>query len=155
MRRVLVRPWLVLIAVILLLGAGWISYQHVDSGFMPSMDEGGFVLDYRSEPGTSLTETDRLLRQVEAILRATPEVETYSRRIGLQLGGGLTEANTGDFFVRLKPIPRRDIETVMDEVRKKVRRGVPGLEIELAQLMEDLIGDLTAVPQPIEIKLYS
>ena len=122
---------------------------------MPSMDEGGFILDYRSEPGTSLTETDRLLRQVEAILRATPEVETYSRRAGLQLGGGLTEANTGDFFVRLKPIPRRDIETVMDEVRKKVRRGVPGLEIELAQLMEDLIGDLTAVPQPIEIKLYS
>ena len=74
---------------------------------------------------------------------------------GLQLGGGLTEANTGDFFVRLKPFPRRDIETVMDEVRQKVEREVPGLQIELAQLMEDLIGDLTAVPQPIEIKLYS
>ena len=119
------------------------------------MDEGGFILDYRSEPGTSLTETDRLLRRVEAILRATPEVETYSRRTGLQLGGGLTEANMGDFFVRLKPLPRRDIETVMNEVRKKVEGQVPGLEIELAQLMEDLIGDLTAVPQPIEIKLYS
>jgi multidrug efflux pump subunit AcrB len=119
------------------------------------MDEGGFILDYRSEPGTSLTETDRLLRRVEAILRATPEVETYSRRTGLQLGGGLTEANMGDFFVRLKPLPRRDIEAVMNEVRKKVEGQVPGLEIELAQLMEDLIGDLTAVPQPIEIKLYS
>ncbi len=87
------------------------------SGFMPSMDEGGFVLDYRSEPGTSLTETDRLLRQVEAILHATPEVQPYSRRTGLQLGGGLTEANTGDFFIRLKPFPRRDSDTVMDEVR--------------------------------------
>ncbi len=82
-------------------------------------------------------------------------MQTYSRRTGLQLGGGLTEANTGDFFVRLKPLPRRDIETVMDEVRQKVERNVPGLQIELAQLMEDLIGDLTAVPQPIEIKLYS
>src|SRR5262249_58068312 len=71
------------------------------------------------------------------------------------LGGGWTEANTGDFLVRLKPLPRRDIETVMDEVRQKVEREVPGLQIELAQLMEDLIGDLTAVPQPIEIKLYS
>src|SRR4249920_2736670 len=91
MRRLLPRPWLVLLVIIVFLAAGWISYQHVGSGFMPSMDEGGFVLDYRSEPGTSLTETDRLLRQVEAVLRTTPDVETYSRRTGLQLGGGLTE----------------------------------------------------------------
>jgi CzcA family heavy metal efflux pump len=155
MRHIFTRPSLAFLAVVALLAAGWLSYRNVGSGFMPSMDEGGFILDYRSEPGTSLTETDRLLRQVEAILRATPEVDTYSRRTGLQLGGGLTEANTGDFFVRLKPLPRRDIETVMDEVRQKIARNVPGIEIELAQLMEDLIGDLTAVPQPIEIKLYS
>jgi CzcA family heavy metal efflux pump len=155
MRQVLARPWVAPLVIGALLAAGWLSYRNVGSGFMPSMDEGGFILDYRSEPGTSLTETDRLLRQVEGILRATPEVETYSRRTGLQLGGGLTEANTGDFFVRLKPFPRRDIETVMDEVREKVKRNVPGVEIELAQLIEDLIGDLTAVPQPIEVKLYS
>jgi CzcA family heavy metal efflux pump len=155
MRHIFARPALAFLAVVALLAAGSLSYRNVGSGFMPSMDEGGFILDYRSEPGTSLTETDRLLRQVEGILRATPEVDTYSRRTGLQLGGGLTEANTGDFFVRLKPLPRRDIETVMDEVRQKIDRNVPGIEIELAQLMEDLIGDLTAVPQPIEIKLYS
>ena len=75
------------------------------SGFMPPMDEGGFILDYWAPPGTSLTETDRLLREVEAILMATPEVETYSRRTGLQLGGGVTEANSGDFFVKLKAGP--------------------------------------------------
>ncbi|MGH7874209.1 MAG: efflux RND transporter permease subunit, partial [Candidatus Binatia bacterium] len=155
MKRVLVNPWWIVLGMVVLSAAGWIGYRHLGSGFMPAMDEGGFILDYRSQPGTSLTETDRLLRQVETILRATPEVETYSRRTGLQLGGGLTEANTGDFFVRLKPVPRRDIEAVMDEVRQKIEHGVPGLEIELAQLMEDLIGDLTAVPQPIEIKLYS
>jgi multidrug efflux pump subunit AcrB len=155
LRQVFERPALAFLAVVALLAAGWLSYRNLGSGFMPSMDEGGFVLDYRTEPGTSLTETDRLLRQVEAILRATPEVDTYSRRTGLQLGGGLTEANTGDFFVRLKPFPRNGIETVMDDVRQNIDRNVPGIEIELAQLMEDLIGDLTAVPQPIEIKLYS
>lgn len=155
MERILVHPWWVVLGVACFLALGWLAYRHIGSGFMPTMDEGGFILDYRSEPGTSLTETDRLLRQVEAILRATPEVETYSRRTGLQLGGGLTEANTGDFFVRLKPLPRQDIETVMDKVRQRVEHEVPGLEIELAQLMEDLIGDLTAVPQPIEIKFYS
>ena len=93
-----------------LLAAGWLSYRNTGSGFMPTMDEGGFILDYRAPPGTSLTETDRMLREVEQILRGTPEVRTYSRRTGLQLGGGLTEANEGDYFVRLKPQPRRAIE---------------------------------------------
>jgi CzcA family heavy metal efflux pump len=156
MRRVLARPGLVLFGVVPLLIVAWLCYQNVGTGFMPKMDEGGFIIDYHADPGTSLTETDRLLRQVEAILQATPEVQTYSRRTGLQLGdAGLTEANEGDFFVRLKPQPRRDIEEVMDDVRGRVEKTVPGLDIEMAQLMEDLIGDLTAVPQPIEIKLYS
>lgn len=155
MGRVLRRPVLILAGIIPLLLMGYIGYRQVGSGFMPSMDEGGFILDYRTPPGTALTETDRLLRQVEEIIKATPEVLTYSRRTGTQLGGGLTEANQGDFFIRLKPLPRRPIDAVMDEIRNKVEVEVPGLKIELAKLMEDLIGDLTSVPQPVEIKLYS
>jgi CzcA family heavy metal efflux pump len=155
MHRLLARPSLVLLGVVPLLLAAWLCYRNVGSGFMPSMDEGGFILDYRSAAGTSLSETDRLLRQVEAILQATPEVETYSRRTGLQLGGAVTEANEGDYFIRLKPFPRRPIDEVIDDVRTQVEKKVPGLEIEMAQLMEDLIGDLTAVPQPIEVKLFS
>ncbi len=155
MQRLMRRPWLVLFGVIPLLLLGYIAYKQVGSGFMPHMDEGGFILDYRAAPGTSLTETDRLLRQVEAILQSNPAVETYSRRTGAQLGGGITEANEGDFFVRLNPLPRPPIDEVMDEIRGKIEARVPGLEVEMALLMEDLIGDLTAVPQPIEIKLYS
>ena len=149
MTRLLKRPVFLLTGIVPLLVLGFISYRQVGSGFMPVMDEGGFILDYRTPPGTALSETDRLLRQVEDIITATPEVLTYSRRTGTQLGGGLTEANEGDFFIRLKPLPRRPIEDVMDDIRKKVEREVPGIDIELAQLMEDLIGDLTAVPQPI------
>lgn len=154
LHTLLTRPILILFGVLPLALLGWIAFQHVGSGFMPSMDEGGFVLDYQSAPGTALTETDRLLVQVEEIVRATPDVETYSRRTGTGLGGGLSEANQGDFFVRLKPFPRRPVEEVMDDIRTKVEHQVPGLKIEMAQLMEDLIGDLTAVPQPIEIKLF-
>ncbi len=121
---------------------------------MPVMDEGGFILDYKAKPGSALTDTDRLLRQVEKIIRSTPEVTSYSRRTGVQLGGGLTEADEGDFFIRLSSGRRRNIEEVMSEVRTKVEHDVPGLQIETAQLMEDLIGDLTAVPQPIEVKLF-
>src|SRR5438552_2690448 len=155
MQRLLRRPRFVIVFLVPLLLLGFIAFKSVGSGFMPAMDEGGFILDYISPPGTSLAETDRLLRQVESVLQETPEVQTYSRRTGLQLGGGVTEANTGDFFVRLKPFPRRGIEEVMNDIRNEIEKHIPGLQVELLQLMEDLIGDLTSVPQPIEIKLYS
>ena len=42
-----------------------------------------------------------MLRHVERMLKETPEVESYSRRTGLQLGlAGVTEPNTGDFAVK-------------------------------------------------------
>tara|TARA_R110001599_G_scaffold289553_1_gene492497 strand:- start:4683 stop:7745 length:3063 start_codon:yes stop_codon:yes gene_type:complete len=154
MQRLMQSPWLVMLGVVPLLLAGGIAYKQVGSGFMPHMDEGGFILDYRTLAGTSLTETDRLLQQVETILQAHPAVDTYSRRTGAQLGGGLSEANEGDFFVHLKPLPRAPIDEVMDAIRVKIETQVPGVSVEMALLMEDLIGDLTAVPQPIEIKLY-
>ncbi|MHB1949622.1 MAG: efflux RND transporter permease subunit [Gammaproteobacteria bacterium] len=148
------KPIWLIISIITILLVGFISYKQVGSGFMPNMDEGGFTLDYIAPPGTSLTETDRLLRQVEQIIMKIPEVSSYSRRTGLQLGGGLTESNTGDFFIWLKKPPRRNIHPIMEEVRNKINSLVPGLEVETSQLMEDMIGDLTAVPQPIEIKIF-
>ncbi|MCE7951873.1 MAG: efflux RND transporter permease subunit [Xanthomonadales bacterium PRO7] len=154
MHRALAQPRWTLPAIAACVVVVALCYWRLGTGFMPHMDEGGFVIDYVSPPGTSLTETDRLLRQVEAIIKATPEVDNYSRRTGLQLGGGLTEANEGDFFVHLKPPPRRGIEDVMSEVRAKIAAQVPGLRIETAQLMEDLIGDLVATPQPIEVKVF-
>jgi CzcA family heavy metal efflux pump len=155
MHQLLTHRWLVFLIILPLALFGWLGYSQVGSGFMPSMDEGGFILDYRTPPGTSLSETNRVLHQIGNILRSTPAIATYSRRTGLALGGTLSEANEGDFFVRLKPFPRPAIWTVMDDVRAKIETSVPGIHIEMAQLMEDLIGDLTAVPQPIEIKIYS
>jgi CzcA family heavy metal efflux pump len=153
--RLLAQPAWLLVGVLPLLLLGWLAFRAVGSGFMPAMDEGGFVLDFRSTPGTALSETDRLLRQVEAIIKATPDVQTYSRRTGTGLGGGLSEANQGDFFIRLKSGKRRPVDQVMEDIRMRIERDVPGLSIEMAQLMEDLIGDLTAVPQPVEVKLFA
>lgn len=149
------RPWLIAAVIAPLLALGFLAYTQVGTGFMPAMDEGGFIVDYRTPPGTSLVETDRELLQVEAILHDTPDVETFSRRTGFGLGGDLGEPNSGDFFVRLKTGSRRPIEDVMAEVRQRIEQNVPGIQIELAQLMEDLIGDLTGVPQPVEVKLTS
>ena len=153
--RVTRKPWLVLVGLVPLVLVAGLAFTRVGSGFMPSMDEGGFVLDYHTAPGTSIAETDRLMRQVEAIIRANPNIDTYSRRTGAGLGGDLNESNEGDFFVRLKSGKREPIDTVMEEIRSKIEANVPGVSIELAQLMEDLIGDLTAVPEPVQIKIYS
>ena len=138
----------------LLLGLAYVLYSGLPSGFLPEMDEGTFILDYRTPPGTSLKETNRVLMQIEDILTHTPQMVSYSRRTGLQLAAGLTEANMGDYLVRLKSKRSVGIQTVIDSVRHKILRNVPGIEIEFAQLMGDLIGDLTAVPQPIEIKIF-
>jgi multidrug efflux pump subunit AcrB len=156
MRRVLSQPWVILLFMVPLLVAGYLAYAKVPSGFLPTMDEGGFVIDYRAAPGASLTETDRLCRQVEQILRDTPEVQTYSRRTGYNFGAGeLSESNTGDFFVRLKPLPRPPTSDVQEEIEKRIAHEVPGLDVETAQLMEDLIGDLTGRPQPVVVNLFS
>jgi len=129
-------------------------YDHIGSDFMPNMDEGSFVLDYKSPPGTSLNETNRMLMDVERILISVPEVESYSRRTGTQLGFFLTEANDGDFLVKLKKSRSRSIFDVMAEVRERVSVAEPGLTLELGQLMMDVIGDLTNNPSPVEIKLF-
>lgn len=154
--RAFARPGrFVLIVGLVLALAGAFAWTRVPSGFMPAMDEGGFVLDYKTQPGAALSDTDRLLRQVEGIITATPEVASYSRRTGVQLGGGLTEADEGDYFIRLKGGSRRSIDAVMADIRLRIDTRVPGLSVELIQLMGDLIGDLTAVPQPIEVKLFA
>ena len=156
MRHLLPFAWLVILLMVPLLGLGYFGYTHAETGFLPSIDEGGFVIDYRAAPGASVTETDRLCKQLEAILHQIPEVDRYSRRTGYNFGAGeLSESNTGDFFVRLKPFPRRPIDDIQKDVESRVAKDVPGFDIETAQLMEDLIGDLTGRPEPVVVNVYS
>jgi CzcA family heavy metal efflux pump len=149
--------WLLLVIFAPIVVIGYLAYQNVPTGFMPKADESGFIIDYRTLPGTSLVESDREIKQVEQILKNAPEVVTFSRRTGMGLGGtDLEEPNIGDFFVRLtSQSGRRPIDDVMHEVLLKIQTNVPGVDVDIKQLMEDLIGDLTSVPQPIEIQLFA
>ncbi|HEX13732.1 MAG TPA: efflux RND transporter permease subunit [Desulfurella acetivorans] len=149
------KPIIIYLLVLILVICGIYSFKNIGSGFMPSMDEGGFVLDYVTKPGTSLNETQYTLSKIENIIQSNKYVQNYTARTGLQLGGGLTEPNTGDFFIKLKPFPRPSVQKIMDEIRNKIETTVPGVNIDMAQLMEDMIGDLVGTPSPIEIKIYS
>ncbi|QXQ07628.1 efflux RND transporter permease subunit [Sphingosinicellaceae bacterium] len=149
------RPWLLLVILVPLLAVGYVGYSKVETGFMPKVDEGGFIMDYYTPPGTSLDETSRQVGQIDAMLHTDPAVETFSRRLGTGLGGDLGQSYHGDYFVRLKTNHGQPTEDVAADIRDRILATVPGVEIEVAQLMEDLIGDLTSVPQPIEVKLYA
>ena len=155
-RRSLEHPIVLGIFCILLVAVSYLSYRQLGSGLLPAFDEGGFILDYVMPPGSSLQETNRVLNHVERIVRQTPEVESTSRRTGLQMGiFPVTEPNTGDFTVKLKNERKRGIEEVISEIREKIRKEEPVLDIEFVQLLQDMIGDLTGAPQPVVVKLFS
>jgi multidrug efflux pump subunit AcrB len=148
------RPVIVAVGLVVLAGMGYFAFTRVGTGFLPRMDEGGFVIDYYTKPGTSLAETNRELEQVEALLRQDPAVYTYSRRTGAGLGGDLIESYQGDFFVRLVDTSKRaPISEVMDELNQKISSQVPGVTTDFHQLLSDMIGDMVGRPQPIVVKL--
>ena len=143
-------------ACLLLVVATFIGYKALGSDLLPEMDEGGFILDYIMPAGSSLEETNRVLEHVDRILHATPEVESTSRRTGMQMGlAAVTEANSGDFTVKLKAKRSRGIDDVMEDVRSRVRASEPELDIEFTQVLQDMIGDLSNAPEPIQIKIFS
>ena len=148
------RQFLIIPIVLFLLGGGFWLYHQLGSGFMPDMDEGSFILDYASPPGTSLNETNRMLLQVEKIIMSIPEVEAYSRQTGTQMGFFITEPNSGDYVIKLSRHRNRSSDQIMDELRKRIETTQSALRIEFGQPIQDLIGDLTSVPSPIEIKVF-
>jgi len=156
LEKAMARPRLLLVGVGLLILFAVLVYVRVGSGFLPHMDEGGFVIDYLSPPGSALEETDRMIRKVEKIVADTPEVASFSRRTGSELGLFATQPNKGDLVVRLKARGQRhrSSDAIVEEMRSKIQDEAPGLEIEFVQLLQDMIGDLEGNPNPIEVKIF-
>ncbi|HYL64949.1 MAG TPA: efflux RND transporter permease subunit [Candidatus Methylomirabilis sp.] len=156
MQSVLKRPWVLVLSSALIVVLSCACYFLLETDLLPEMDEGGFILDYYTPPGSSFAETNRILLHIESILKSTPEVENTSRRTGLQLGlAAVTEANNGDFSVKLKSDRSRGIEDIISDVRARIEGSEPGAKIEFTQLLQDMIGDLTSAPEPVVIKLFS
>jgi multidrug efflux pump subunit AcrB len=155
-RRSLKFPIYVPILTVALIVVSYACYQRIGSDLLPKMDEGSFILDYVTPPGSSLEESNRMVSHIEQIVRSMPEVESTSRRTGLQLGlAAVTEANIGDISVNLKTDRDRDIWSIMNDVRKKVNRAEPAVDVDFTQKLQDMIGDLTSAPQPIDIMMFN
>ena len=149
------RPFAGLVVALVLAIAGALLFHAMGTGFLPEADEGGFVIDYRTPPGSALEETDRVLRRMEDVLQHTPDVAAFTRRTGSELGLFATQQNGGDILVRLKPRPeRRSSDEVITDLRDRLTEAAPGVEIEFIQLLQDMIGDLEGAPTPIEVKVF-
>jgi CzcA family heavy metal efflux pump len=156
MESVLKRPWVLVASSVVIVVLSLVCYKFLGTEFLPEMDEGGFILDYFTPPGSSLAESNRILQHIEEILHATPEVENTSRRTGMQLGlAAVTEANNGDFTVKLKKDRKRAIDEVISDVRAEIEQSEPAVKVEFIQLLQDMIGDLTSQPEPVVIKLFA
>jgi multidrug efflux pump subunit AcrB len=152
---VLDRRWIIGLTIVLVLAGSYALYHALGSEFLPEFDESAFILDYLAPPGSSLVETDRMLQKVEELLMKTPEVESYSRRTGLEMGLFVTEPNTGDIAVKLKPDHKRGTPEVIAELREKIAESIPTMDVEFVGIVPDVIGDLQGNPEPIEVKLFS
>ncbi len=150
------RPFILMGFCVLLIFGSWIAYKALGSDLLPEMDEGGFILDYIMPAGSSLTETNRVLEHVNRILHDLPEVESTSRRTGLQMGlAAVTETNTGDITVKLKSKRDRGIDEVIADARAEIKKTEPELDVEFTQILQDMIGDLSNAPEPIQIKIFA
>lgn len=148
------RPSISLGFVIVLIASVVFISGKLETGFLPEMDEGAIVLDYVSPPGTSLQETDRILREVEKLFVNVPEIQSYTRRTGVEMGFFITEPNTGDYLIQLKKDRKRNTNEVIDDIRQRVEATQPALQIDFGQVIGDMLGDLMSSTQPIEIKIY-
>jgi CzcA family heavy metal efflux pump len=156
MEAVLRRPILLVAGSVAIVALSLVCFKFLGSDLLPEMDEGGFILDYFTPPGSSLEESNRILLRIESIIRSVPEVENTSRRTGLQLGlASVTEANRGDFTVKLKRNRKRAIDEVISDIRGQVEQTEPEAKVEFIQVLQDMIGDLTSQPEPVVIKLFS
>ncbi len=150
------KPRMLLLICLVLVCGTWLAFQALGSDLLPEMDEGGFILDYIMPAGSSLSETNRVLEHVDAMLHDIPEVDSTSRRTGLQMGlAAVTEANTGDFTVRLKNKRDRGIDEVIADARAEIKKKEPALDVEFTQVLQDMIGDLSNAPEPVQIKIFA
>jgi multidrug efflux pump subunit AcrB len=166
--------------------------RPLETGLMPAMDEGAFVVDYFAPSGTPLAETEDRASKVEEILLANPDVDRYVRRTGAELGLFATQTSRGDIQVILRPAEndpysllfkpvrppfseiekelkkpggreairakyrRRPIKSIMDEIEDEIKDnfGEHQLKVELVQVMQDELSDLSGASKPVEVKVF-
>jgi multidrug efflux pump subunit AcrB len=106
--------------------------KPLETGLMPAMDEGAFVLDYWAPGGTPLARTEEMVRKIEEeVLQRNPDIDSYVRRTGAELGLFATQTNRGDVQIILRPSEQdplrpwtllKRVRPPFEEIEKQLKR---------------------------------
>ena len=139
----LVSPWKIIGGAVALVLISLLIASRMGSEFVPSLDEGDIAVQALRAPGTSLTESVKMQREVEKTLKQFPEVETVIARIGTaEVATDAMPPNIADTYVLLK---NRD--DWPDSGKSKNE-----LVLEMEKALEDIPGNAYEFSQPIQLR---
>ncbi|MET0383597.1 MAG: CusA/CzcA family heavy metal efflux RND transporter [Burkholderiaceae bacterium] len=134
---------------------------RLGSEFVPNLDEGDFSIQALRIPGTSLTQSVAMQRQLESALKAEiPEIERIFARTGTaEIAADPMPPNVSDGYVMLKPqdqwpSPRRTRDELLEAIRAEASK-VPGNAYEFSQPIQLRFNELiSGVRSDVAVKLF-
>lgn len=151
---------LVLIIASLLLAISIYLYSTMGGEFVPTLDEGDFVIQPVLKTGTSLSNTVKITTEIEKILlKEFPEVKQVVTRIGAaEVPTDPMSMEESDVIIILKPKGEWTSASSKDELADKFKAAltiIPGMEVEFTQPIEMRFNELiTGVRADIAIKIF-
>ncbi|MFN3841303.1 MAG: CusA/CzcA family heavy metal efflux RND transporter [Cyclobacteriaceae bacterium] len=142
----------------LLLGAG-LLFRSMGGEFVPTLDEGDFVIQPVLKTGTTLTRTIGLITEMEKILLRFPEVDKVVTRIGAaEIPTDPMSMEETDVIIKLKPRKQWVTASDKDELADKFKEALsilPGIEYEFTQPIEMRFNELiTGVRADLAVKIF-
>jgi len=145
------RAWLVYVAAAAIFIVTAVALARLPTDFLPSVDEGQFEIKYALPAGMSLDASDVLATQLERVVLADPAVAHEARLSGVDTNGYLaTLPDAGTIRVTLKP-DSPSFDNVADRLRIAIANVNQYISLEVHQLLEDQINDLSGAPEPIQL----
>ncbi|MET4730366.1 cobalt-zinc-cadmium resistance protein CzcA [Lysobacter enzymogenes] len=143
----------------LVIVSGFIA-TRMGTEFVPSLDEGDVAVQAMRIPGTSLTQSVTMQKNLEQALRVMPEVERVFSRVGTsEVASDPMPPSIGDAYVILKPRdqwpnPKKTKDAVMEEI-EAIARTLPGNNFEFTQPIQMRTNELiSGVRADVAVKVY-
>lgn len=124
---------------------------RLPTDFLPTVDEGQFEIKYALSPGMSLDAADAVMLQVERAIAADRDVAHEARLSGVDTNGYLaTPPDAGTIRVLVRP-GAASFDAIAARLRKAAQAVEPDLYVEIHQLLEDQVNDLSGAPEPVQL----
>jgi multidrug efflux pump subunit AcrB len=147
----LAKPAAVITGATLIVALSVVLLVRLPSDFLPALEEGQFEIKYSLPPGTATVIAHDDFAAIEAAVMADPALLHEARLSGVDTNGfNATPYDAGTIRVTMRP-GRDTFDAVADRLRVAIERAAPSVAVEVHQLIEDEINDLSGAPEPIQL----